>query len=245
VPHHLIDLCAVGETFNASRYAGLADRALAEIRARGKIPLVVAGTGLYLRALLRGLIATPSRDDRLRGALLEEERLRPGCLHQRLASLDPASAGRIPPADLVRILRALEVLQITGVPLSAHQRAHGFATPRYRSLKLAVDWPRPELDLRIDARVDRMMAGGWLGETRRLLEEGGGRPLNVLGYRQLEQHLLGKIPIAEAVDQIKRAHRRYARKQLAWFKADPEVRWIVAPVDVGMVEREVLAFLAG
>jgi tRNA dimethylallyltransferase len=233
IPHHLLDVCLPGEVFSAHRYIQLADPILLDIHARCHVPVVVGGTGLYIKALLKGLIDTPSRNDQMRADLLQEEHHAPGSLRLQLEAVDPESAHRIPAADLMRIVRALEVWHLTGEPLSRIQRRHGFGQRRYQSFKLALDWTRQELYQRIEQRVERMMSMGWLEEVRRLGKESSkpDNALGVLGYRQLDEHLKGRWSLSEAVEQVKAAHRRYAKRQLSWFRADPEVHWMKMPLD--------------
>lgn len=229
VPHHLLDVCAPSEVFTAARYQALADLAIKGIRARGRLPIAAGGTGLYLRVLLHGIIETPPRDEALRAHLEAEERSAPGCLYQRLQEVDPVSAARLPPGDRMRIVRALEVFLATGRPLSEHHAAHRFAPKRYPALLVAPEWPRPELRARIERRVDAMLAAGWLDEVRAL---GPNSPaLAVVGYREIAEHLSGRTTFEEARAAIKRAHWQYARSQLTWFRALPELKWLAAPVN--------------
>ncbi len=243
-PHHLIDVAEPGEVFSAARFVKLADRAMADILGRKRLPVVAGGTGLYIRALLHGIIETPPRDDGLRRRLQAEERRSPGCLHARLEEIDRESAARIPPGDVVRLVRALEVFELTGRPLSRFQSEHGFGKRRFRAFQAAIDWPRDELDARIDRRVHRLLQAGWLAETEALLCEGALKALEVVGYRQLRDHLDGRCSLEEAIESIQRAHRRYARQQLKWFRAVDDLRWLPAPVDVDGLEEELREFLA-
>lgn len=233
VPYHLLDVCEPGEVFTAARFVELADRAIAGIHGRGRLPLVVGGTGLYLRALLHGIADVPPRDRELRARLLDEESADPGALRRKLEQVDPRAAGQIPPADLVRTVRALEVYQLTGRPISSHQDSHGFEPVRYRARQIAPDWDRDELYRRIDARVERMMTAGWLEEVRGLIQDGldDSPAFKTVGYPQLQKHLEGKLTLKQAVAEIQKEHRRYARRQLTWFRAVKEIEWIPAPPD--------------
>jgi tRNA dimethylallyltransferase len=248
VPHHMLDLIEPGERYDAHRYAREAAGAIAGIRSRRRLPIVVGGTGLYLRALLRGLIETPPRDPDLRERLKREEEHRPGCLHARLERCDPEAARRIPPSDRVRLIRALEVLLRTGKPISVFQRQHGFTVERYRSWQVAIAWPLAELYRRIDARAERMLASGLVEEVRRIRQgsdaDRARSALQVLGYRQVDAHLQGQIDRGAALQALQRAHRRYARRQLAWFRRDPGVRWLPAPPDLEALSAELTGFLA-
>ncbi len=245
VRHHLIDCCDPDEHFSAARFATMAAAVIDDIRARGRLPIVCGGTGLYIRALLHGIVDTPVRDEAVRARLLDNEAERPGCLHRRLLEVDPRSAARIPPADLVRIVRALEVYEISGRPLSAIQARHGFGSTSYRSLQAAPLFERQQLYARIEERVERMLAAGWLEEVRALIDLGLSdcRTFETVGYRELREHLVGSTSYAETVERIKRAHRRYARSQMVWFKAIKEINWLSAPVDVEAFAREVRDFL--
>ena len=233
VPHHLLDVCEPQEVFTAARFVELADRAIADIHRRGLRPLVVGGTGLYLRALLHGIADVPPRDQALRARLLDEESAKPGVLRGRLERVDPQAAGQIPPGDLVRTVRALEVYELTGRPISAHQDSHGFEPVRYPARQIALDWDREELYRRIDSRVERMMDAGWLEEVRGLIRDGLDQSpaFRTVGYPQLKDHLEGKLSLEKAVSEIQKEHRRYARRQLTWFRAQKEIEWIPAPPD--------------
>jgi tRNA dimethylallyltransferase len=245
IPHHLVDCCDPDEMFSAARFVDLADGAIRTIGERGGLPILAGGTGLYIRALLHGIVDTPSRDEDLRARLLDEEADHPGTLHQRLLGVDPVSAEQIPPADLVRIVRALEVLELTGRPISEIQARHGFGARRYRALQLAPAWEREDLYSRIDQRVDRMMEAGWLDEVKRLLGRGLGQSpaFKTVGYRQLKEHLEGGLGLEQAVADIKREHRRYSRRQMVWFRGVPDLEWLPAPADLDAVIRKVEDFL--
>jgi tRNA dimethylallyltransferase len=224
VPHHLIDVADPDEPYNAGRYIADADKAVAEIVSRGNVPLVVGGTGMYLRALLRGLDPVPA-DPAVRAALdrrWEEEG--GGVLHAELAVIDPETAARVHPADRLRIVRALEIARIAGVPAGRTRSAWTAARERYRSLFLAM-WPGRELLYRrIDLRTEGMFMAGLIEEVRNILDMGYGRqvkPLGGLGYRQAVAHLLDRVPLTEAVESTKRDTRRYAKRQLTWLGAEP------------------------
>jgi tRNA dimethylallyltransferase len=225
VPHHLVDLLPPAEVYSAARYADAADRAIADIRSRGKRVLIVGGTGLYFRALRFGLFAAPPRDDGLRRALLDEESRRPGVLHLRLRAVDPTAAARIAPADRVRVVRALEVHELTGVPLSQHHAQHR-QVPRYPVEVMLLDPPADVLETRIAARVDVMLAGGLVDETKRLRRRWGVElpGLSSVGYAEVSQLLDGKLAASALPAAIVRATRRYARRQRTWFKKEPGAR---------------------
>jgi tRNA dimethylallyltransferase len=240
IAYHLLDVCEPREVFTAARFVELADRAITDIHRRGRLPLVVGGTGLYLRALLHGIADVPPRDEALRASMLDEESARPGALRRKLEEVDPQAAGQIPPGDLVRTVRALEVYQLTGKPISSHQESHGFEPVRYPARQIALDWDRQDLYRRIDARVERMMEAGWLEEVRGLIKDGLDQSpaFKTVGYPQLKDHLEGKLTLEQAVSEIQKEHRRYARRQLTWFRAQKEIEWIPAPVDVDKLVKE-------
>lgn len=231
VPHHLLDLCDPGEGMDAARWCALADAAIAAIAGRGRLPVVVGGTGLYLRALLHGVVPAPGRDPGLR-ARLEDEAARLGraALHRRLARVDPGAARRIRPNDLVRVVRALEIAT-GGRTQTELFAAHGFRADRYQAHLWALEPPRPELYARIEARGQAMFAGGILDEARWLLERFAGRPPAKLplGYAEAIACARGDLPLAEAVRRVQAAHRRYARRQLAWLRAERGATWLQPP----------------
>ncbi|MGZ3427944.1 MAG: tRNA (adenosine(37)-N6)-dimethylallyltransferase MiaA [Polyangia bacterium] len=230
VRHHLVDLLRPDESYSAARYAEDADRAIADILGRGKRVLIVGGTGLYLRALRFGLFAAPARDDALRERLLDEEARTSGILHLKLRAVDPRAAQRIAPADLVRLVRALEVHTLTGVPLSEHHAQHR-PEPRHPIEVMLLDPPREQLESRIAARVDVMLAGGLVEETRRIRREWGSEVagLSSVGYAEVCQLLEGKLPANALPDAIFRATRRYARRQRTWFNKEPGARRFAHP----------------
>ncbi|MEW6719540.1 MAG: tRNA (adenosine(37)-N6)-dimethylallyltransferase MiaA [Thermodesulfobacteriota bacterium] len=224
VPHHLIDVADPDEPYNAGRYVAEAREAIAGIVARGNVPLVVGGTGMYLRALLRGLDPVPA-DPAVRGELdrrWQEEGA--AALHAELARIDPDTAARVHPSDRLRVVRALEIARVGGIPPSRARAAWGAGREMYRSLFLAL-WPdRESLYRRIDERTEGMFRRGLLNEVRWLLDRGYGRelkPLGGLGYRQAIAHLLDGIPLPEAVASTKRDTRRYAKRQITWLAAEP------------------------
>jgi tRNA dimethylallyltransferase len=222
VPHHLLDLVDPGQPFHAARWAELARRAIAEVSARGRLPVIVGGTGLYFRALVRGLFEAPPSDPELRARHEQEARaLGVPALHARLAAVDPEAAARILTNDLVRISRALEIHEQTGVPMTVLHRLAPAPAP-LSLYTVLLDPPLPALRPAIAARVGAMMAAGFLDEVRALRAAGHGaaRALAGLGYRQLGEHLDGAIGLAEAVEQTTRATVAYARRQRTWFRKE-------------------------
>ncbi|BEQ16293.1 tRNA (adenosine(37)-N6)-dimethylallyltransferase MiaA [Desulfoferula mesophila] len=227
--HHLIDMADANENFSAARYAHLADEAITDIDARGKRPLVVGGTGLYLKALIFGLAPTPPVDQALRERLRREwEQQGPQAMHQRLGELDPASAAKLHPNDRQRVLRALEVCLQTGAPLSRRQKSHGFAQARYPYLMIGLERPRPELNRRIEERARAMWQEGLLEETRALLEAGvppQAPGLASLGYRQAVAFLRGQMRSEDALFDMIKKTKAYAKRQLTWFRGVEGLIW--------------------
>ena len=226
--HHLLDVADPEEQLDAARFARLADGAIADIAARGKRAIVAGGTGLWIRALLRGLLDAPGASPELRAELREDfEKLGAPALHQRLAQVDPEAAARILPNDRVRIERALEVHALSGRPLSELQREHRFAQARYDALIWVLDPPREVLRERIDARTRRMYADGSLRrETEWLLARGGGKALKIIGYGECAEALrTGDWAAAEQRTRVRTW--RYAKRQRTWFAKDagPPLAW--------------------
>ncbi len=242
-PHHLVDVLEPGEGMDAARFAALADAAVAGVTSRGRIAIVAGGSGLYLRALLHGVVAAPGRDPALR-ARLEEEAARLGrpALHARLQAVDPEAAARIRPNDLVRIVRALEIAA-GGTKPSALHAGHAFRADRYDAVIVALDPPRPELHARIDARVREMFAGGLLEEARALVGRfGPAVPAKLpIGYAEAIACVRGALDVEEAIRRVQVAHRRYARRQIVWLRKERGVDWLRAPVDVEALARRVEA----
>ncbi len=228
VQHHLIDLKNPDEPFSAGEYAELVRGLVPEIEARGRIPVMVGGTGLYIRVALGGIFPGPARDDRFRSSLKDEERAEKGILYRKLKEIDPESAQRVHPSDTVRVIRALEVFHLTGKPISDQQREHTFSDRPFETDYLVLDLPRPVLYARIEERVDRMMEEGLLDEVKGLLAKGYGPDLNsmkALGYREMAAHLTGATDLDQAVELLKRNTRRFAKRQLTWFRAEKGADW--------------------
>lgn len=226
VPHHLLDVADPEEVFTVWDFQRLARQAIADIRARGRVPILVGGTGLYVRAVVDGLLIPQVPPDwATRRAWEEQERQQPGVLYRRLMELDPEAASRIPPQNLRRVIRALEVVVHTGRPFS--QLARREAGEEAFQVGLTVD--RPGLYERISRRIQQQLAAGLVEEVRALLARGvdPSRPaMQGLGYKELVPHVLGQVGLEEAVRQLERNTRRYAKRQWTWFRADPRVRWV-------------------
>jgi len=230
VPHHLIDVVRPDQSFNASNFAELAHEAIAGISRQHKIPLVVGGTGLYLQVLISGLLEVPGPDEKLRSELRRFEELAgPGSLYQRLQKVDPVMAGRLQPRDQVRIIRALEVYAATGRALSSLQQRHRFAEKPYRALWLGMNVEREELYRIIEKRVDQMFANGLIDEVRGLLAKGyppGLKAFKTIGYQEVIRLLNNEIDLEETVNAVKLNSRRYAKRQMTWFRKNPEIKWV-------------------
>jgi tRNA dimethylallyltransferase len=242
VPHHLLDLVEPGEGMDAARWAALADVAIAGIAARGRRAIVAGGTGLYVRALLHGVVEAPGRDPALRARLeAEAARLGRAALHARLAEVDPAAASRIRPNDLVRVVRALEIAA-GGRTQSELFAAHRFGEDRYPARIFALDPPRDVLHARIEARAAEMFReGGILEEARALLARTGGSVPEKLpiGYAEAVACVRGELAVDDAIRRVRVAHRRYARRQVIWLRREPGVEWIAPPYDADALARRV------
>ena len=247
IRHHLIDLVCPDQPFHAGLYRTLGRKTVEQLHQEGKFIWVVGGTGLYIKALTQGLFTSPLIDPVVREGLKREGEERGGDrLYQRLWEVDPKTASKLHPRDLFRITRALEIFDSTGIPISFYREQHSFGERPYLTLKIGLEMDREALYRRIDARVDRMIERGLLQEARGLMERGYGsqlKPMQSLGYKQMFQFLLKKMEWTEAVRQMKRDTRHYAKRQWTWVKADPEVRWRDGSIDRQKIFREVENFL--
>ncbi len=229
IPHHLIDLAEPGELFTAGDYARAARTVLGEIAARGRIPVVVGGTGFYLRALLEGLSPGPPRHEALRTRLQRRERNRAGSLHRILTRLDPAAAARIHRNDLNKTLRALEVRLLAGRPISDLFAQGRTPLAGFRPIKIGLSPDRELLYRKLDIRAAAMFERGLLREVRDLLAAGvpaGAKPFESLGYRQALEAVRGSITQEQAIASTQLETRRYAKRQLTWFRKEPDVQWL-------------------
>jgi tRNA dimethylallyltransferase len=247
IPHHLVDFLEPDAAFDARRFTQMAGALIQKLSAAGKAPFVVGGTGLYIKALLYGLFEPPAACRGLRRRLQREAAERGGpALHRRLAACDPEAAGRIHPNDAVRITRALEIYEATGRPISDFHARHRFAESPFRAFKIGLQLERTQLYERINRRVEAMLAEGLLAEVAKLLEMGfepGLKPLQSLGYRHMIAHLNGTLSMAEAVRTLQRDTRRYAKRQMTWFAADPTICW-TTPAELPRLYPQIAAFLA-
>lgn len=230
VPHHLIDVADPDQDFSAADFSQLGREIAEEIWARGHIPMVVGGTGLYIRGLIEGLLDAPAGDKELRKKLKEIEKNEgDGALHRRLQKVDPHLAQRLHPHNKVRIIRALEVFTLSGRKLSELQEEHSFSDCPFRTLKIGLLPEREVLYQRIDERAETMMTAGLLDEVRALLGKGYSpqlKALKTIGYRESILYLQGKLSFEEAISLIQRDTRRYAKRQITWFRKDRSIIWV-------------------
>jgi tRNA dimethylallyltransferase len=240
VPHHLIDVVEPNEPFTVARFVEQADGIIADARRRGVPLIATGGTPLYYKALFEGLFEGPGADEAVRGrlgALPNEE------LARRLREVDPDAAARIHLNDHKRLVRALEVHELTGNPISSYQTHWTSPQPRHPAVWVGLDWDREALNRRINARVRAMLSAGWLEETRGLLETYGSlshTAAEATGYRELIDHLQGKRSLDDATEQIKIATRQLARRQMKWFRRFPIVHWMPGDRPVESTADEVM-----
>ena len=231
VPHHLLDVCAPGETFSVARYVELADAAAQNVLSRGMVPIVAGGTGLYMDALIE--CSTFSGDETDLSVREKYQRMAAEqgneAVHACLAKVDPEGAERLHPNNLKRVIRALEVYEQTGMTIDAFNRLHKRPAPKYAALKIGIcPAERQTLYDRIDRRVDQMLADGLIEETKRLLDSGAlaGTAAQAIGYKELLGYLQGDAPLADCVALLKQRSRNYAKRQLTWLKRDDNIHWI-------------------
>jgi tRNA dimethylallyltransferase len=246
IHHHLLDIIEPDQQFSAADYAAAADAAIRDIISRGKRVIVVGGTGLYLRALVHGLVDSPGGEGEARQAL-QDEAAEAGneAMLEKLRHVDPELAATLHPNNLVRIIRALEVHRLTGIPLSRYQQEHAFAGQRYDALQIGISVDRALLYERIERRVEQMLAAGLTEEVRRLILAGFDRNLKAMrsiGYKETAAFLAGELTAEEACHLIKRNTRHYAKRQLTWFKADPDILWFEYPDNSGTIIRHAIEF---
>jgi tRNA dimethylallyltransferase len=247
IPHHLIDVLKPEEEATAGGYRQLAIAALEDLRQRGRVPVLTVGTGLYLRALLEGLADVPQRSEELR------ERLRasiashsPGHLHRILQRLDVEASRKIAASDEQKLIRAIEVCLLAKRPLSEVHRAGRVPLERWRPVKIGLMPPREALYERIQARTDAMLAHGWMDEVRALLASGlseNAKPFDFIGYRELREVERGGMKMEEARSVIQQATRRYAKRQMTWFRRETGVHWCAGFGDDPSVRRQALDWI--
>lgn len=230
IPHHLVDLVEPGEIFTAGDYRRRALEILGNMRQRGKLPILTAGTGLYLRALLEGLADAPTRSEDFRERMYQKGKARgPEYLHRILARIDPEAARRVAPRDAQKIIRALEIRLLSGKTVGEVHRGSRQGLQDYTIRKIGLLPPRSALYARINARVEAMLHVGWLDEVRLLNAAGipaGAKPFQFIGYSQLRAHLEGKLSLPEAIRQIQQESRRFAKRQITWFRKERGVDWL-------------------
>lgn len=248
IPHHLVDVLGAEESATAGGFRQLALQVLADLRERKRLPTLTVGTGLYLRALLEGLADVPQRSEELRGRLrTSTEEHRPGHLHRMLKRLDPEAARKIAPADEQKLIRAVEVCILARKPISEVHRTGRLPLEGWRVLKVGLMPAREKLNERIHARTEAMLAQGWMREVHTLLESGlseNAKPFDFIGYRELRAVSRGDLTLEEARAAIQQATRRYAKRQITWFRKEPGVRWFSGFGDNPAVETLVLEWLA-
>jgi tRNA dimethylallyltransferase len=247
IAHHLVDLVEPEELFTAGEYRRRALLVLAGLSQRRKLPILTAGTGLYLRALLEGLADAPERSEELRGRLRGKAQLRgPEYLHRVLRRLDPGIAARIAPRDTQKVIRAIEMRILAGKPVGEIHRAGRSSLEGYDVQKIGLLPSRAALYARIDARTAAMIQDGWLEEVRKLLSSGvpsDAKPFQFIGYSELCAHLGGKVAMETAMKKIQLATRQFAKRQLTWFRKEPSVHWLPGFGDDPEIAAAALAFL--
>jgi tRNA dimethylallyltransferase len=230
IAHHLVDLVEPEELFTAGEYRRRALLVLAEVTKRGKLPILTAGTGLYLRALLEGLADAPERSEELRARLRAKAQLHGlDYLHRALVRLDPENAARIGPRDTQKVIRAIEMRILARKPVREIRRAGRTSLEGYNVQKIGLLPPRAALYARIDARTIAMLGDGWLDEVRKLSSSGiplNAKPFQFIGYAELLAHLSGRLTIEAAQEKIQLATRQFAKRQLTWFRKEPSVQWL-------------------
>jgi tRNA dimethylallyltransferase len=230
IPHHLLDIVEPDEVFTAGEYRRRATQVLSHISSAGKVPILTAGTGLYLRALLEGLADAPERSEELRSRLRDiASRRGADYLHRILKRLDPETASRIAPRDAQKVIRAVEVRLLAGKTVSELHRRARSGLEGYQVKKIGLSPPREALYAQIDRRVEEMFQAGWLDEARRLIERGiaaESKPFHFIGYSELRDLLSGKLSLQQALLRIQQATRQYAKRQITWFRREQNVLWL-------------------
>jgi tRNA dimethylallyltransferase len=246
-PHHLFDIVDPDEEFTAAEYVRRARLTVLDIHSRNKIPVIVGGTGLYIRALLSGLAESPGCDAALREEYLQYALANGNeALHKILCSVDPLAGARLHANNRVRVIRALEVFRLTGRSIVEFQQEHSFALKWCNYLKIGIHVERAELYRRINLRVERMISEGLIAEVQALMAAGylpDTKPLSAIGYREMCAYLAGEISLAEAISLIKRNTRHYAKRQFTWFNSEDDISWFSYPQDIDKVDKAVKGFL--
>jgi tRNA dimethylallyltransferase len=234
IPHHMLDLRDPCEAFSAGDYQRLARKALQEIRDREHTAIVAGGSGLYMKALLEGFFQGPGRSEELRNRMRSiVQRGGADRLYLALKRVDPEGATRVAAADVSRTIRAYEIYLLTGKPMSFWQDQPRDELKGFRWLKIGIHWPREKLYERINRRVDTMIHQGFCGEVQSLMDSYPRtcHAFKAIGYRQIADYLEGRCELVEAIEDTKRESRRYAKRQLTWFRSDPEIQWLAGDDD--------------
>lgn len=245
IRHHLVDIVEPDKEFNAALFKEAADSAISDIASRGMTPVVIGGTGLYIRALLYGLFVAPGNRD-LRETLREEYSLDPLAFYEKLKDIDPEYALKISFRDKTRVVRAMEIFLSTGMVMSRWSSSHGFAESRYDALFICLEREREELYGRINDRVERMFQSGWIDEAQGILSMGyseGVKPFSGIGYREILQYLKGFIAYGDMVKDIKKQTRHYAKRQFTWFAGEKGVEWHTYPEGIQNITTRAADFL--
>ena len=229
IQHHLVDLAEPNDVFTAGDYRRVAQQTIEDICARGKLPILTVGTGLYFRGLIEGLDELPGRSEALRERLREKAARRgPEFLHRMLRRRDPAGAAQVGPNDAQKLIRALEICLLTGKPASQLRGRNRAGLKGFSVAKIGLRPPREALYARIDRRVESMLASGWIEEVRSLIQvqiSSSAKPFTFLGYAQLREHIAGRRPLEDVTREIQQATRRYAKRQITWFRREHDVHW--------------------
>ncbi len=245
IPHHLIDIVEPQEEFNAARFKEMADRAIEDISSRRKTPILVGGTGLYLRALTYGLFKADKNYD-LRKKLQEEYSEDSLKFYEKLKETDYDYAMRISFKDKVRVVRAMEIFLLTGKKVSDLEKNHGFKEPQYDILKIGLKREKNELYARINQRVDDMLAQGWIEEVKNILSMGVSdtlKPFSSIGYREILLYIKSSIPYKDMVKDIQKYTRHYAKRQFTWFAKEKDIHWFEYPEDLDLIVKKTAEFL--
>jgi tRNA dimethylallyltransferase len=252
IPHHMIDILEPDQEYSVALYQKETRNIIKEIYDRGNLPILVGGTGLYIRAVIDPYdFGTSGGEPALRKRLLDEaEQDGYDKLHRRLSEVDPEAAARLHPRDLRRVIRALEVYYLTGRPASSYMKLNQYHPPLYRLCMFGLNMERANLYRRIEQRVDSMLEAGLVEEVRRLLDSGYSKELKSmrsLGYKEIAAYLNGEITLEEAVELLKRNTRRFAKRQLTWFRRDDRIRWLDIEKygSIELVAKEITKILEG
>jgi tRNA dimethylallyltransferase len=245
VPHHLIDVVEPYDDYNAAIFRDMAEHAIKDIWSRSRIPIIVGGTGLYIRALMYGLFKVQS-DTILRNRLSEIYDSNPLDFYEKIKKVDPEYSLKVSFRDKRRMVRAMEVFQLTGYSMSEWTLKHGFKNPQYVALKIGLTKPRDELFQRINQRVEDMLGMGWIEEVKGILSMGFNdrlKPFTSIGYREILEFLRGSITYDDMVRDIKKFTRHYAKRQFTWFLKEKDIIWNEYPEESTIIKQRVVDFL--